>query len=127
MPSLPSKTARRKHVTPIANLHENDVWQRTFKLLGLQPLTPFPDLAPDADNFSRTFEMATATDIEAPSADTVESKKPKITILDLPAETQEDIFKHVCSTIQRLFILPTRPSMCRSQHPETLLTRRSPM
>lgn len=99
MPSLPSKTARRKHVTPIANLHENDVWQRTFKLLGLQPLTPFLDVAPDADNLSRTSEMATATDIEAPPADTLEPKKPKITILDLPAETQKDIFKHVCTVI----------------------------
>lgn len=106
MPSLPSKTARRKHVTPIANLHENDVWQRTFKLLGLQPLTPFPDLAPDADDFSRAFEMATATDIEAPSADSLEPNKPKVTILDLPAETQNDIFKHVCTAIQLLFIPP---------------------
>ena len=109
MPSLPSKTARRKHVTPIANLHENDVWQRTFKLLGLQPLTPFPDPAPDADNFSRTFDMAIATDIEAPSADTLEPKKSKITILDLPAETQNDIFKHVCTAIQQLFMPPTGP------------------
>jgi hypothetical protein len=99
MPSLPSKSARRKHVTPIANLHENDVWQRTFKLLGLQPLTPFPDLAPDLDNLSRAFEMATATDIEAPSQDILEAQKPKITILDLPAETQKDIFKHVCTSI----------------------------
>jgi len=108
MPSLPSKTARRKHVTPIANLHENDVWQRTFKLLGLQPLTPFPDPAPDADNLSRTSEMATATEIEAPSADTLEPKKPKITILDLPAETQKDIFKHVCIARSAAICAPTR-------------------
>ena len=104
MPSLSGKTARRKHVTPIANLHENDVWQRKFKLLGLQSLTPFPDLAPDLDNLSRTFEMAAATDIEAPSADIIEPKKPKITILDLPAETQKDIFKHVCTTTHQLFL-----------------------
>ena len=118
MPSLPSKTARRKHVTPIANLHENDVWQRTFKLLGLQPLTPFPDVAPDADHLSRTSEMATATDIEAPPADTLEPKKPKITILDLPAETQKDIFKHVCTSIQQLFAPPTRSGVRASQPPE---------
>jgi hypothetical protein len=97
MPSLPSKTARRKHVTPIANLHENDVWQRTFKLLGLQPLTPFPNVAPYAAKQSHNLKMASITDIEAPPAESAEPKKPKITILDLPAETQKDIFKHVRS------------------------------
>jgi hypothetical protein len=108
MPSLPSKTARRKHVTPIANLHENDVWQRTFKLLGLQPLTPFPDVAPDQDNSSRSLEMASAIDIEAPAVESTEPKKSKITILDLPAETQKEIFRHVSILQGLLFALQSR-------------------
>ena len=95
MPSLPSKTTRRKHVTPIANLHENDVWQRTFNLLGLEPLTPFPDVTPKEAHSSLNLKMASTTDIVAPSTEMTEHKKPKITILDLPSETQKDIFKHV--------------------------------
>lgn len=88
MPSLPSKTTRQKHVTPIANLHENDVWQRTFKLLGLQPLTPFPD--------SGTPHMAdSAMDISAPAQGVEKPTKEKLTILDLPEEVQKEIFKHV--------------------------------
>jgi hypothetical protein len=101
MPSLPSKTARRKHVTPIANLHENDVWQRTFKLLGLQPLTPFPNLAPNEASSSLNEEMATKTDIEAPPTESATPQGRKITILDLPAELQKDIFKHVSGDSER--------------------------
>ena len=95
MPSLPSKTTRRKHVTPIANLHENDVWQRTFNLLGLEPLNPFPDLNLKEAPCSLNLEMASTTDIVAPSEEMAKPEKPKITILDLPSETQKDIFKHV--------------------------------
>ncbi len=105
MPSLPSKTARRKHVTPIANLHENDVWQRTFKLLGLQPLIPFSDTTPDRASLGGSPEMASTIDIEAPAAESAESKKQKLSILDLPAETQKDIFKHV-SNILVLLLVP---------------------
>jgi hypothetical protein len=124
MPSLPSKTARRKHVTPIANLHENDVWQRTFKLLGLQPLTPFADVAPDAAQQSRALAMAFPNDIEAPPAESAEPKKPKITILDLPAETQKDIFKHVRSLSEPIF--PSSATM--AQHVQFyLLTIANPI
>ncbi len=119
MPSLPSKTARRKHVTPIANLHENDAWQRTFKLLGLQPLTPFPDVAPEDAKQSRTLTMASVTDIEAPPAENAGPRSPKITILDLPAETQKDIFKHVRSLPVYIFrLLVPRHGMCSSQRPD---------
>lgn len=109
MPSLPSKTTRRKHVTPIANLHENDVWQRTFNLLGLEPLTPFPDVNPKEAPCSLNLEMASTTDIVAPSTEMAKPEKPKISILDLPSETQKDIFKHVSCVLPETVLIVAEP------------------
>jgi hypothetical protein len=39
--------------------------------------------------------MAAANDVSAPTEVGVPSKKRKLSILDLPSETQKDIFKHV--------------------------------
>ncbi len=84
MPALPSsKNSRRKGVKPIAKQDQDDVWMRKLDSLGLEPLnSPRP----------AAMELSTASSIEAPT-----SGVRKLSILDLPAETQTEIFKNVSS------------------------------
>jgi hypothetical protein len=67
-------------------LHENDVWQRTFNILGLEPLTPFPAPLDYPEMDPLTADEGTDTGSR------------KMTILDLPLEAQKEIFKHASST-----------------------------
>lgn len=102
MPSLPSKS-RRKHITPIANLHENDVWQRTFKLLGLEPLTPFPGslsnnkMSPQAESEDHIITAPDANEAaevdKAAAGSSMETRK--LRFLDLPIEAQSAILEFV--------------------------------
>ena len=90
MPALPGKSSRRKNTTPRAKQDKEDVWERTFDIMGLEPLS---------SNKDNTSTMATASDISSPSpaepSPAQGSEKKKITIFDLPSETQKDIFKYV--------------------------------
>jgi hypothetical protein len=89
MPALPSKQSRRKTATPVTKLQEEDVWRRVLDALGLEPLSsnrisPAPP----------TMEPEAAEAMASPTAAATPGVK-KVTILDLPSETQKDIFKHV--------------------------------
>jgi hypothetical protein len=87
MPALPSKQTRRKGATPITKLHQDDVWCRILDVMGLEPLSS-NHASPTATNTEAAEAMASPTAAPAPGT-------KKITILDLPSETQKDIFKHV--------------------------------
>jgi hypothetical protein len=82
MPALPNKTSRKRGVTPITSFHREDVWLRTLDMMGMEPLQA-PASAPTS---------AILPSLESPT--TTDTKK-KLSILDLPQETQKDIFKHV--------------------------------
>lgn len=89
MPALPGKSSRRKYSTPRPKLDGDDVWNRTFKTMGLEPLSSDKD---------KPTTMATASDISSPTPEpslVQGSENKKLTILDLPSETQKDIFKYV--------------------------------
>jgi hypothetical protein len=89
MPALPSKQSRRKSATPITKLQEDDVWRRVLDGLGLEPLSSNRiSPAPTTMDSVATEAMASPTAAATPGA-------KKVTILDLPSETQKDIFKHV--------------------------------
>ncbi|KAI9741411.1 MAG: hypothetical protein M1818_004217 [Claussenomyces sp. TS43310] len=91
MPILIPK-ARRKRVTPIANLHENDVWQRTFKLLGLEPLTSF--VTCDWERRGKMAAEASEAAADAPGPWGRHLLDRKLTFFDLPDETQKHIFTY---------------------------------
>jgi hypothetical protein len=86
MPSLPSKTIRRKHVRPVAHIHDHDNWLHSYKHIGLiQAVTPG---AP-------TMEGAEAIGAPEGSASISAKAKRKLGILELPQEVQEAIFRCV--------------------------------
>ena len=92
MPALPSKRIRRKGATPILKVNQEDVWQRTLDIMGLEPLNARGkgNMAVQGD------DGAVATPSHAQGSQSGE-RKP-LNISDLPLETKKDIFKHV-STI----------------------------
>jgi hypothetical protein len=98
MPALPSKQARRKGATPVTKQEQGDVWRRILDVMGLEPLREnhqqehqrHSPAVMDTDS-----EAAEAVAAPTPAAPAPAAKK--VTILDLPSETQKDIFKHVSS------------------------------
>lgn len=98
MPAQWPLKSRRGRTTPIANLHENDVWQRTFMLLGLEPLTPFATASSADERKMSNHEIGAATEPpvlpSTPLAVHTEATA-KITFFDLPQETQKQIVSHV--------------------------------
>jgi hypothetical protein len=87
MPALPSKQTKRKGATPITKLYQEDVWRRILDVMGLEPLS--------SNHASpTTIESGAAEAMASPTAAPAAGAK-KVTILDLPSETQKDIFKHV--------------------------------
>jgi hypothetical protein len=94
MPALPSKQARRKGATPVTKQDQGDVWSRVLDVMGLEPLR---------ENKQQHHHSTTAMNIDtdaaepmaAPSATAPAPGMKKATMLDLPSETQKDIFKHV--------------------------------
>jgi hypothetical protein len=90
MPALPGKTSPRKKATPRAKQEKEDVWERTFNIMGLEPLS---------SNKDKSTAMTTITDISSPSPAGPSlaqgSEKKTVSILDLPSETQKDIFRYV--------------------------------
>jgi hypothetical protein len=99
MPALPGKPSRRKHSTPRTKPDGEDVWERTLDIMGLEPLS---------SNKDNTPAMATASDLSSPSPAEPSlvqgSEKKKLTIFDLPSETQKDIFKYVSSICTRAIV-----------------------
>jgi hypothetical protein len=96
MPALPNKQARRKGATPVTKQEQGDVWRRILDVMGLEPLR---------ENQQHHRLSATAVDTDSEAAEAMAAPTPaasapaakKVTILDLPSETQKDIFKHVSS------------------------------
>jgi hypothetical protein len=100
MPALPDKPSRRKYSTPRAKSDAEDVWKRTFNIMGLELLSSNKEQ-------SRTTTMATASYISPPQDASLAqgSEKKKMTILELPSETQKDIFKYVSTVCGHLPVL----------------------
>ena len=96
MPALPNKQARRKGATPVTKQEQGDVWRRILDVMGLEPLR---------ENQQHHRHSPTAMDTDSEAAEAMAAPTPaasapaakKVTILDLPSETQKDIFKHVSS------------------------------
>ena len=103
MPALPSKTIRRKTATPINKLNQEDVWQRTLDLMGLEPLNSKVNgkMAMQVDEEDVSSSPSTLA-TQAQGSQNGEGKK--LTILDLPLETKKDIFKHVSTICLQLLI-----------------------
>lgn len=104
MPLLPSGT-RRKRITPLANLHEDDVWLRTFKLFGLEPLTPYPVSHTDLvlstyQSEARKGSVSTMEAAVSTNGVADVKKESRIGFLDLPAETQSEVFKNVSCRVR---------------------------
>lgn len=101
MPALPSKQARRKSATPVTKPEQGDVWRRVLDVMGLEPLMESqnqqhpPPLSPASTDIEAAEAMAAPPLAEAAEAAAAPEAKTKVTILDLPSETQKDIFKHV--------------------------------
>ena len=92
MPALQSKQTRRKGATPVTNLEQGDVWRRILDVMGLEPLR---ENQQQQQQYSPTaMDNEAAEPMAAPMA-TASAPTKKVTILDLPSETQKDIFKHV--------------------------------
>ena len=84
---MPEKQSRRKRFTPQAKSGADDAWQRTLDIMGLEPLSGNQEQTTIANGMSSP----------APEASLAQGseKKTEISILDLPSETQNEIFKHV--------------------------------
>jgi hypothetical protein len=96
MPALPSKQARRKGATPVTNLEQSDVWRRILDVMGLEPLRENQQQQQQQQQHSpTTMDTEAAEPMAAPTTAASEPPARKVTILDLPSETQKDIFKHV--------------------------------
>jgi len=102
MPALPGKTSKRKSATPRPKLNGEDVWDRTFNIMGLEPLSSKKD---NSKTMASTDEISSPSLAADPSLAQGSGKK-KMTIFDLPSETQKDIFKYV-STACPPAIVPT--------------------
>jgi hypothetical protein len=101
MPALPGKPSTRKGPTPRSKFHQEDVWEHTFKVIGLEPLS---------SNHDEPGIMATANSSSTPTPTPTagleqDLGRKKMTILDLPSETHKDIFKYVgtvCAAVIRV-------------------------
>ncbi|KAG0649350.1 hypothetical protein D0Z07_4444 [Hyphodiscus hymeniophilus] len=92
MPALPDISSRRKCFTPRAKVDAEDAWQRTLNIMGLEMLS-------SNKGQPAATAMASASGISSPiSGPSLAHAKTKMTILDLPSETQKEIFKHSSPT-----------------------------
>jgi hypothetical protein len=76
----------RGGVLPVKKVHADDVWTKVLDQLGVEPLSA-PTRSTKA--LKATTSMAASTKAHA------EGATRRLTILDLPSETQKEIFKHV--------------------------------
>jgi hypothetical protein len=89
MPALPSNSrSRRKGATPITKPQKEDVWQRTLDLLGVESLNEKDRPIPSMPTIRPEMQAE-----EAIAAGGRERKK--LELVDLPAETQKEIFGYV--------------------------------
>jgi hypothetical protein len=78
-------------VTSKKKVHTDDVWARVLDQLGVEPRS-----APTSSTraLTATTSMAASSDSYATGA------KAKVAFLDLPLETQKEVFKHVRSSVR---------------------------
>ena len=129
MPGLPSKQARRKGPTPRRLIKKDDAWRVILAIMGLEPLGAEGELYPeDSTSSPATMDTEAAEAMAAPTAADSAAGAKKMTILDLPSETQKDIFKHVrfsrCRMVmhQVLGCSADLPSSCSPRLPTSLLS-----
>ncbi|RDL35853.1 uncharacterized protein BP5553_06465 [Venustampulla echinocandica] len=105
MPVLPPKSNRRRGTTPSKKQNKADVWKRALDVMGLEPLNE-PSTKSASSAFASSSSSASASTNLNPDVSTMttpeatpglgeasSSKRPR-SILDLPVETQKEIFKH---------------------------------
>ena len=83
----------RDGVMPARKLHSEDVWDKVMDKLEVEPLRS-PTTSSSKDR-KATTSMATTTLARSGGAEM------KRSILDLPLETQKDIFRYVCIAMHR--------------------------
>jgi hypothetical protein len=93
MPALPNKPSRRKITTPVIRPDPEYVFNEVLDALGLEPLS--------SNSSASNTTMASIIE-NPPSTSTSSSSSRKLTILDLPSETQKDIFKYVQFPLQTI-------------------------
>lgn len=96
MPSLLPRSGRRKRITPLVNFPENDVWERTFKVLGLEPLERFEFRATELAK----SKMAETTMKEPKRHGPGAEGGIQMAFMDLPMETQREVMKYVSVSIR---------------------------
>ncbi|PBP24766.1 F-box domain-containing protein [Diplocarpon rosae] len=96
MPALASFHRRRKTAKPIKKPDQEDVWRRSLYVLGLETIAQHP-----SSSHIPTIAMATPTRAQSETGPLTGSSqgptppKQPLSFLDLPSETQKEIFSHV--------------------------------
>ncbi|CAG8981180.1 hypothetical protein HYALB_00013191 [Hymenoscyphus albidus] len=101
MPALP-RSNRRRGVIPVKKVHPDDIWRRAMRMMGLEPITttnnkqsstPVP-----ASKAPAPAPPAIAPSTKPTQTSPTEPTMKKLTILDLPPETQKEIIQHADTT-----------------------------